>query len=119
MTNEEWDRKTEFLLNQQARFHAGMQELREAQTLSEQKIAKTAETAEQAFEAVTQLTDITARLITTTTDGFRRLFESMKHTDEKIDALVDSQMRTDERLRETFERHLRDHHNGRNGALEN
>ena len=125
MTNEEFNRKIEFLLNQQAWFDAGMQKLQEAQAISEEKIGKAAETAEKAaetaehaLEAVTQLTEITARHITTTTDGFHKLFESMRQTNEKIDVLVDSQIRTDERLRETFERHLREHHHGRNG-LEN
>ena len=107
MTNEEWDRKAEFLLNQQAKFDAGMQELKEAQAISEQKIAKFSETAEQAFEAVSQLTDLTTRLITTMTQGFRGCFDRMKRTDEKIDALVNSQIHTDERLRDTDQR-LRD-----------
>ena len=119
MTNEEFDRKVEFLLDQQARFHAGMQDLQEAQAISEQKIAKAADAASLAVEAVTQLIDVTAHLANTMFEGFRTLFDSMKHTDEKIDALVDAQIRSDEKLRETFERHLRDHHNGRNGALEN
>ena len=132
MTNEEWDRKAEFLLNQQAKFDADMQELKEAQKISEQKIGKVSEAAEHAVEAaehaveaaelaveaVTQLTDITTRLITTTTDGFRRVFESMKHTNEKIDVLVDIQIRTDERMQnltDMFERHIREDHRGLNG----
>jgi hypothetical protein len=119
MTNEEWDRKAEFLLNQQVKFDAGMQELKEAQKISDEKIAKAAEAAEHALEGVSQLADITASLITTMTDGFRKLFnsltelsESQKHTDERIDALINSQIRTDER----FERHLRAHHGGPTGA---
>ncbi|HEV8429496.1 MAG TPA: hypothetical protein VGQ41_16465 [Pyrinomonadaceae bacterium] len=112
MTNEEFDRKAEFLLNQQARFDAGMQELREAQAVSERKLAKAAETAEHALEGVAQLTDIAERFINTTTEGFRVVFESMKHTSDKIDVLIDSQIRTDE----MFARHLREHHKGLNGA---
>ena len=119
MTNEEFDRKVGFLLNQQARFDAGMQELREAQATSERKIAKTAEAAEHAVAAVTQLTDITTKLITTTTDGFRLVFDKMNQTNEKIDVLVDSQIRTDERLRDLtvlFERHIREDHRGRKAS---
>ena len=115
MTNEEWNRKAEFLLNQQAKFdagmhelHAGMRELKDAQAISEKKITKTAEAAALAVEAVTQLIDVNAHLANT-------MFEGLKRTDEKIDALVDAQIRTDEKLRKTFERHLRDHH-GLNGA---
>src|SRR5262245_15734145 len=101
MTNEEWDRKVEFLLNQQAKFdadmqelHAGMRELKDAQTISEQKIAKTADAAALAVEAVTQLIDVTAHLANTMFEGFRAVSDSMKRTDEKINALIDSQIRT-------------------------
>ena len=119
MTNEEWDRKAEFLLNQQAKFAAGMQELNEAQKISDEKIAKAAEAAEDALEGVSQLADITASLITTMTDGFRKVFnslaelsESQKHADERMDALINSQIRADER----FERHRREDHGRPNGA---
>jgi len=107
MTNEEWDRKVEFLLTQQAKFDAGMQELKIAQAISEQKIARVTEKAEQALDAVSQLTNLTTQLIDTMTRGFRSAFDRMKRMDEKIDALVNSQIRTDERLRETDNR-LRD-----------
>ncbi len=133
MTNDEWDRKAEFLLNQQAKFEAGMQELKEVQAISEQKIAKASDVAAQAaeaagyaVEAVTQLTDITTHLTTTMTDGFLYVFDSMKHTNDKIDVLVNSQMHTDESLRDIekrqqdlaalYERHIRKYHRRRNGS---
>jgi hypothetical protein len=120
MTNEEWDRKTEFLLNQQAKFDADMQELQEAQAANEKKIAeaaeigaRAAETASHAAEAtlhvsesVTKLADTVGNFVVTTHEGFRKVFDNMKHTDEKINVLIDSQIRTDER----FERHLREDH---------
>ena len=40
MTNEEWDRKAEFLLNQQAKFDAGMEKLKEAQEKSQQTLER-------------------------------------------------------------------------------
>ena len=43
MTNEEWDRKAEFLLNRQAQFHVDMEELKEAQKKTEKFLAETAE----------------------------------------------------------------------------
>ncbi len=125
MTNEEWDRKVEFLVNQQAIFDAGMQELKEAQKVSEQKIARVSEKAEQALDAVSQLTDLTTQLITTMTNGFRSAFDRIKGTEEKIDVLVNSQIQTDESVRVTsekvrdltalFERHIREDH-GLSGA---
>ena len=121
MTNEEWDRKVEFLLNQQARFDADMQgvkqELKEAQKNSELKIAKVTEATALAVEAVSQLTDVTAHLANTMFEGFRVVSDHMQRTDEKIDIMVDSQVRTDERIRDLFERHIREHHSGPNGAL--
>ena|ERR1044071_6294411 len=117
MTNEEWDRKAEFLVNQQAKFdagmqefHAGMQELKEVQAISEQKIAKVTEASSLALEAVTLLIDVTSNLADTMFEGFRAVSDHMKQTDEKIDVLIDSQIRTDESLRKMFDRHLRDHH---------
>ncbi len=119
MTNEEWDRKIEFLLNQQAKFDAGMQELE---------------------EGLVQLTDMTGELINTMSAGFRSVFESMKQSSHKIDVLVNSQMYDDERIRESYkrmkdsekrlagtdktlqnlttkyERHIRKYHRGRNGV---
>ena len=117
MTNEEWNRKAEFLLNQQAKFDADMQELKqeikEAQKINEKKIADAAETAAHAAEAslhvaesVTKLAVTVGNLTTATHEGFRMVFDSIKRTDEKINVLIDSQIRSDER----FGRHLREDH---------
>jgi hypothetical protein len=113
MTNEEWDRKAEFLLNQQAKFDADMQGLQEAHAANEKKIVKAAETAARAAEAtlhvaesVTKLAETVGNLTTATHEGFRMVFDGMKRTDEKINVLIDSQIRSDER----FERHLRENH---------
>ena len=132
MTNEEWNRKTEFLLNQQAKFDAGLQELKEAQKVSEENLARCSEKAEQALDAVSQLADLTNQVITTMTNGFRSASDRIKGTEEKIDVLVNSQIRTEESLRaanesllETdeklrdltalFDRHIREDH-GLSGA---
>lgn len=104
MTNEEWDRKTEFLLNQQAKFDAGMQDLKEAQAISERKLAKAAETADRVEEGLEQLTDVTADLINTMTAGFRSAFDRIKHSNDRIDVLVNSQIHSDERIRESYNR---------------
>ena len=137
MTNEEWDRKTEFLLNQQAKFDAGMQELKEAQKITEKKIAEAAATAERASQTashaieavlavagtVDKLIETVAEFIAATQEGFRDVYDRMTHTDDKIDVLVNSQMQTEEQLRETdrrlrdlFERHIREDHEGLSGA---
>ncbi len=111
MTNEEWDRKTEFLLNQQAKFDAEMQELKqefkEVQKINEQKFAHAAEISSQVAESVTTLAETVKDFITSTHEGFRSVFDSMKHSNDRIDALINSQIRTDENQRDIDER-LRD-----------
>ncbi|HET6977643.1 MAG TPA: hypothetical protein VFI24_15030 [Pyrinomonadaceae bacterium] len=108
MTNEEFERTTEFLLNQQAKFFAGMQELKEAQAITEQKVAEAAavakragEVAEVALEGVSRLTDVADQMITTMTAIVRATYERMNQGDEKINALIHSQMLTEESLKET------------------
>lgn len=70
MTNEEFEKRMEFLLEQQAQFSADMQQLGEAQA---------------------QTVEIVSLLANGTLEGFREV-------NTKIDVLVDSQIRTDERI---------------------
>lgn len=71
MSNEEFEKRMEFIVEQQAQFTSDIQQLREAQT---------------------QTDEIVARLANATLEGF-------KDVNTKINALVDSQMRTEESLR--------------------
>ena len=66
MTNEEWNRKIEFILNQQAKFDADMQELNQKlnQELKEAE-AKAAKAAERTEKSLSQLADATLELIAT------------------------------------------------------
>ena len=91
MTNEEFDRKAEFLLNQQVRFDAGMRRLKDAQAVTEQKMAKAFEAAARASESADRASQLVARTIVTVEnlskvvlEGFRFTLESFKHTDEKL-----------------------------------
>ena len=118
MTNEEFNRKVEFILSRQADFEARMQHVQAAQKKDRRKLDETAEETRNTTEGLAQLIDVTALLTNTVVDGFRSVFDSlkqlsdsMKHTDEKINVLVDSQIRADER----FERHIREDH-GASGA---
>ncbi len=77
MSNEEFEKKRDFILDQQAQFSVDIQRLREAQTQTEQVIAQTGE--------------IVTRLANVTLVGF-------KEVNVKINALVDSQIRTDEKI---------------------
>jgi len=108
MTNEEWNRKTEFLLNQQAKFDAEMQELKqelkEVQKINEQKFRAAAETSSQVAESVMILAETVKDFITSTHEGFRSVFNSLKHSSERIDVLVNSQIHTDERILDSYKR---------------
>ena len=115
MTNAEWNRKTEFLLNQQARFDAEMQvlkqELKEAQKITDQKFADAArmtehaaELSSRAAEAVTSLAETVKNFITSTHEGFRSVFNNVRHSNERIDVLVNSQLHTDQRILDSYKR---------------
>ncbi len=112
MTNEEWDRKVEFLLNQQARFDAGMQQIKEAQAENEKKITTAAATAAHAAVAVshvaisvTQMAETVASFISATNNSFQLVFDSQRRTEEELQNLAG-----------IVERHIREGHHGLNGT---
>ncbi len=87
MSNEELDRRITFIVEQQAQFASDILQLREAHAQTEQIIAQTAQIVGRTGEIVT-------RLANGTLEGF-------KDVNAKINALVDSQIRTDENVRRT------------------
>lgn len=89
LTNEEFERKMAFIVEQQAQFASDIQRLRESQ-------AQTDEIVAQAGEKLAQTGEIVTRLANVTLEGF-------KDVNAKINALVDSQIRTEEGLRLTDE----------------
>jgi len=84
MSNEEFQKKMDFIVEQQAQFTSDIQQLRETQ--SELQAAQS-----RTEQAVVQTLEIVGRLATETFGGF-------KDVNAKIDALVDSQIRTDEKI---------------------
>ena len=99
MSNEEWERKMEFLLNQQAKFDAEMYELKAAQ-------AKTEKAMERATENISHLGAFIH-------EGFGLVMNLFKDTDEKIQALAEGHKLTDEALRRLtnrMDRHLSEDH---------
>jgi hypothetical protein len=94
MTNQEVDRKIAFIIEQQAQFTSNIQQLREAQS---------------ELQATQVQTDqVVARLAHVTLEGF-------KDVNAKINSLVDSQIRTDENLRNLIVVVDRYFSEGRNG----
>jgi hypothetical protein len=98
MTNEEFEKRMEFILDQQAQFTADMHQLREAQAQTDQVVAQTVE--------------IMGRFANRTLEGFNEV-------NAKIHALVDSQMRTEENLRNltaVVDRYFSEGRNGKDPA---
>jgi len=88
MSNEDTERRIIFIIEQQAQFASDIQQLREVQAQTEQ---------------------IVARLASATLEGF-------KDVNVKINALVDSQIRTDENVRNlvvVVDRYFTEGRNGR------
>lgn len=75
MSNEEFEKKAEFIVEQQVQFAA----------------------------KIGQLEDIVARLAKATLDRFEVTDKRVDDIDSRISALVDSQMRTEENVRKTDE----------------
>ena len=94
MSNEQLEIRMAFIVEQQAQFASDIQQLRESQTQTDQVVAQTGE--------------IVARLANVTLEGF-------KDVNAKINALVDSQIHTDESLRNLVAVVDRYFSEGRNG----
>jgi hypothetical protein len=101
--NEEIERKMNFIVEQQAQFAADIQQLQESQTRTEQVVAQTAESVTltakavaQSAETVGQVVEVVTRLANVTHAGFNDV-------NAKINALVDSQIRTEANLARTDE----------------
>ena len=75
MSNEEFEKKAEFIVEQQAQFAA----------------------------KIGQLENIVARLAQATLDRFEATDKRVDDVDERISALVDSQVRTEENVKKTDE----------------
>ena len=75
MSNEDFERKVEFIVSWQAQFTVDLDQLRETQSATAQ--------------TVSQMGDVVTRLAYVTNEGFKQL-------SQKIDVLVDSQIRSDE-----------------------
>ena len=81
---QRWNRKVEFILNQQAQLDVADIKLKAAQ--------------EETEKALTRLTDIISSLTTVTFEGFKVLSESHKLTEEELRKLT---ARMDRHLSET------------------
>jgi hypothetical protein len=122
MSNEEIERKMAFIVGQQAQFASDIQLLQESQARTEQVVAHTAEVVAHTADAVAQTADAvahTADAVGQTAEVVARLANvthvGFNDVNAKINALVDSQMRTDETVRNlvaVVDRYFREGSNG-------
>lgn len=103
MSNEEWDRKVEFLLNQQAQFDVDMRRLEAAQEETGKKL-------DRAAENISHLAGFIH-------EGFGLVMNMFKETDAEIRELKESQKLTDEKLRKFITKVDRLTGEGQNGSL--
>ena len=109
MTNEEFEKRRDFILEQQAQFAADIQELREAQTQTGEIVARLANVTLEGFKDVNAKLNALVDSQIRTDEKINALADSQKQTDVKINALVESQMDTHESLRNLIavvDRHL-------------
>lgn len=102
MNNQEFERKMNFIVEQQAQFASDIQRLQESQARTEQVVAHTAKSVAETTESVGQIAatvaqmgDVVTRLANVTHVGFTEVIG-------KIDALVDAQIRTEDNLTRTI-----------------
>lgn len=120
MNNEEFERKVEFIVNQQAQFAADIQRLEEAQALMqanhahmEQNHLRVQEGQVGLQEAQQRTETAVAELAELTTDGFKVVIDDFQRLNSKFEVLVDAQILTEESFRKlnaAFNRHLIEGH---------
>lgn len=100
MSNEEFDRRIAFLLEHHAKFASDIQHLREVQAHFQETQAQTEQVVARLAHATLVGFKDTNTKIDTLVDSQIRTDDALKEMGLKIDTLVDSQIRTDNGLKE-------------------
>jgi hypothetical protein len=96
MTNDEMQRKMDFIVNQQAQFSADIQHLTELNAAAIERMTMSEDRVTMAEDRMTRIEDVVLRLANVTETGFTKLearmaelVESQAHTHQKLNALID------------------------------
>jgi regulator of sigma D len=99
MTNDETQRKMDFIVNQQAQFSVDIQQLKERHAEAERRLAKTdgimtriAATTLKLAQRMLELTEAQANSenkIGKLAEAQERLAKSQEHSDQRLSALID------------------------------
>jgi hypothetical protein len=110
MSNEEFERKMAFIVNQQAKFEVDVEKLYEAQMLTEQKlqeanavVTRLAYVTSEGFKDVNAKLNVLMNSQIATSEGFKDVNAKINALVNSQTALQDSQKQTDEQLRRTSE----------------
>lgn len=110
MTNEEFERTKEFILQQQAQFASDVIELRQFQSETWGMLSKTVQvvdllsiTVRDGFKTIIDRQDESIKERKELREGQVELKLGLNDVNAKIDALVDAQIRTDEQQKRTDE----------------
>ena len=116
MSEEEMQRKMEFIVNQQAQFAVDIQQLREAQNALTTKHAKLADALLTVVGIVGRLTEAQERMAQEQERAAKERAESQERTNAALAEMAKAHAATDERLNifiNVVERYIS--RNGRNG----
>ena len=91
MTNEQFERRMQFIVEQQAQFSADILELKETQKMEGQLWR---EKYDNLTDAITTIVGMIGRL----TESHERLFAAQERTDEQLSELTGKHAETDDRL---------------------
>jgi hypothetical protein len=98
MSNEQYEKRMEFIVEQQAQFAIDIQQLRESQAELQAAQVRTEQVVVQTGEIVARLASVTLEGFRDVNDKIDALVDAQIKTDEKINALADSQAQTDEKI---------------------
>ena len=91
MTNDQFERRMQFIVEQQAQFSADILELKETQKLEGQLWR---EKYDNLTDAITTIVGMVGKL----TESQARLFAAQERTDDQLSELTNKQAETDDRL---------------------
>ena len=100
MTNEEMQKAIGFIINQQAQFAADVQKIQEAQAQTEQLLNRLAAVTVKGFED-------TNTKMNALVDAQIRTEEKINNLTDRIDGLTDAQLRTDEKIANLIDAQIR------------
>jgi ElaB/YqjD/DUF883 family membrane-anchored ribosome-binding protein len=88
MTNEEIEKRIEFIIEQQAQFTSDIQQLRESQAQTDQLLNRLASVTLEGFKDVNAKIDALVDSHIRLTDSHERLSDSQARTDESLRNLI-------------------------------